>query len=1009
MNIKRLLTTIFLSSLIFLNSCDSSIDESFLDSSSESINNSYIEEENVNLHVGGDETNTPNYEYKEDAFFYTFNAHHNGKTIKIIENPQSRLASFSSTTYIYDMKLDLFEKTNEYRQGYTSILYTPDFYFTHTTATEEYNEVLLINHDGKYLVEDIYTDGNSYIPLDGVILATPKNINMNFSYGDEVTFDCEVNSYDYAIVNQDNIRLPFKSRNVYRSESEVVLYDRYYGNRTKTNQYGCEIFFQYDFNSNEFKVKGFRGHKKEIGDLNEDHLNYGGYIPKYGFVISAHQSTTNFELYKQGRKFNIDDSIRFENYSFNYQLPSKTFDTYYLKNPDVRPSNQITIYTSGSKVLDKYGFTNQGRYAAWEFAVSKVAEYDIVTAIDREVGCPKNGYIISCNMEIAEELKKHIKLGTIVKLNDNNKLSVINDDVALVTMTNLEYYINTLLNREAVGKNMLYDYKYDVLSNSITKLIENQTIIGNLNRQNKELSDENKIFANEILMNQYYIEAVKYYEEGYCASTESAFVESRAAWYPPNGASSLKDVTLMLDHYKNCNINLIYVSIFEGTTLFESSYVPYDSNYVGNYGKYGRNNFLGAFVEEAHKRGIEVHGWTTNFFVGYSGEYNKIFDSHPDWQQKYNDGKVDSTDEMTEQNLLYLDQANPEVHEFLITFYKEVFDKFDLDGLHLDYIRYAAGNDVGKPNSTYCPINKGGKLYAKNCLNRTTGYTDYAMADFLKEYGYAPTSNMKELIKDVETYLKWTEYRSNKVTQFVEKIHNEITSVRNIPLSIAIVPEIEHAYLNKMQDWPTWIENGWIDYLNGMFYSTEADRIKITTEEVKETLSTFERKVYQYPGVLACIYYEKPNIHNVYYYEAAKSTNNMGGAFFEVQSIWSYHRAIYSDSNTDVETLFTMGNHRNAAVTPHSSLDKVVDSFINDISQRCDNVYIKYNSMDENGKKQLIEQLNKLNKEDPEVLLTQLIELKSKTNTFASGEAVNRINDYIDVIIEICEIRISSN
>ena len=635
--------------------------------------------------------------------------------------------------------------------------------------------------------------------------------------------------------------------------------------------------------------------------------------------------------------------------------------------------------------------------------VIPISDYGIVVAKGRELVCPEYGYILSCNQNVAKELDKVTKIGSIIKTTEDQV--IVKNDVDHSNLLLLEHYLNILVNRSDNGKENLYDYDYKSLNSYIDELVKIQQEIKTYYDENhSDKADEYSIFANELRINNLAYKATDIYNKAYCASTESNYVSNRSGWIFPTSCTSLEEVKQLIKHYNDTNINLIYLPVFDGCTIFDSKYVPYNPKFAGNFGEYGNNNFLKAFVEEAHKVGIEVHGWSTNFHVGFSGGANILFNSHPEWQQVYYDGKVDNLDdEMTERDLLYFDQANPEVHQFYADFYNELLDFIPLDGFHMDYIRYAAGNDLISKDSVYCTVGANNKLHEKHCLSRSTGYTTYAMNDFLKTYGYSSTANMKELVKDVNVYSKWTQYRTSRVTSFVEKIYNEVIKDRNMLLSIAIVPEVEHAIANKMQDWTTWVNNGWINILNGMHYNSSPSYIYDTIEEGDALIN---QELYIYPGILVSSYYDLPPIYNVYYYEAANSYYNMGAAIFDLQGIWSKERILYSTSNPDYETLLKLGSHRNKAVTPHGDLDKIVEAFKNDINQKCDNLYIPNDCMNNSQKEALIKELSKLNDNDPSILKNQLEELKNNISSYCSGNAQDRINEYIDIIVEICNIRI---
>lgn len=994
--------------LLFLSSCNNQSTNSSSIINDDNSSSSYeieIEQEG-NLHIGGDETKKPAYEYKKQTGSFTRKSFtFNNTLIKYIENPNSKITSSTVTTEIYDVSVEALSTTQAYKDGYHSILYTPDFYFAYTNSTDEYIDYIAIHNGLNYIVNEINEKGNSYIPLNGVVLSIPKDLNLNIDIGD--TLKVEANIYKHALINQDNARLTFEARNEWRAESRIILFDREYGKYTKSNQYGCEIYVKYDFEKHSFVVKGFRGDNVVLGNLQNDHTHYGSYIPQFGFVLSAQNGNSNYQLYRQGRKFNIDDTLTFENYNFNTQYePYYKFSKSPNDNPSSRQNNVITKYVYGGKNLDQYGYTNQPLYGAVELAVLPIKDnFGIVVSKGRELTCPENGYLLSCNSNIAQDLDKATKIGSVIKTTKNEV--IISNEVCLSSLYLLEHYVKILQDKSSVGHEQLYDYNYQVLDNSLDQLIKIKDQIEyyyNDNYSNSATKDS--IFENELNTMNLVYKAVDVYNKAYSAASQSNYVNARAGWLNQLSCNSLDEIKKELQHFKNNNINLIYILAFDGCTTFNSKYVPYDKDFKGNFGEYGRDNYLKAFVSEAHKLGMEVHGWTTNFQVGISGKETRLFDQHPEWQQKYYDGKVDNlNDEMTERDALYFDQANPEVHQFLIDFYNELLSEVDLDGFHLDYIRYAAGNDLTSKDSPYCKIGASGKLHVNECLSRSTGYTTYAMNDFLKTYNYDSSTNVKELVKNVNDYKKWTEYRTNKVTSFVEKIYNEVTKDKDLLLSIAIVPEVEHAILNKMQDWTTWINNGWIDILNGMHYNHSPIYINKTIEESCELL---DKKVYSYPGFLMSVYYELPPVYNIYYYEAADYFN-MGAAIFDLVGIWSKERIIYSDSNTDYEELLTYGTHRNQAVTPHSELSKVMDAFINDIEQRCNNLYIENNVMSKQQKDDLISLLKTFDNSNPTILLNQLTSLKNDLSKYASGNAVNRIDEYIDVMIEICNIRIDRN
>jgi hypothetical protein len=83
-------------------------------------------------------------------------------------------------------------------------------------------------------------------------------------------------------------------------------------------------------------------------------------------------------------------------------------------------------------------------------------------------------------------------------------------------------------------------------------------------------------------------------------------------------------------------------------------------------------------------------------------------------------------------------------------------------------------------------------------------------------------------------YSLWAEQQSRYVTELVSAIHQAVKSVRpNIVLSAAVFPDPQVAYYYKGQDWPTWMEQGYLDLLVPMTYYGDQDRVVAQVAEAK--------------------------------------------------------------------------------------------------------------------------------------------------------------------------------
>lgn len=154
--------------------------------------------------------------------------------------------------------------------------------------------------------------------------------------------------------------------------------------------------------------------------------------------------------------------------------------------------------------------------------------------------------------------------------------------------------------------------------------------------------------------------------------------EVRAVWlttnwgldwpkYGKTAKSQKQELINILDELSALNFNLIlfqarghgrvfYNSNIESkSTLFDNSFDP-----------------LAFVLEESHKRNMECHAWITMF---------------PDKKNPRRNTKTPEHIKIVN-NYWYLDPGHPTTHKYLQSIVSEIVDNYDIDGIHLDYIRY---------------------------------------------------------------------------------------------------------------------------------------------------------------------------------------------------------------------------------------------------------------------------------------------------------------------------------
>lgn len=347
-------------------------------------------------------------------------------------------------------------------------------------------------------------------------------------------------------------------------------------------------------------------------------------------------------------------------------------------------------------------------------------------------------------------------------------------------------------------------------------------------------------------------------------------IQARGVWHRPNVTgveTDLAGICSVLDTLQKAGINLVFLETFyHGMTVYRSSLIPYYTGFEDfDYSPYP--DYLSAFVAEAEKRGIEVHAWVEDFYIGVNENY---FTRHlPQWLMLTKDGAKRQSEGEEYGGYLFLDPANPEVRQYLIGFYDELLTKFpDIAGLNLDYIRYPVSSQ-----------------------SDDTGFTDAAMEGFAAENGIVFPENATREEKVVlvsQQYGKWVNYRANQVTTFVGQVFEMVRQEHaGVLLSTAVFPEQGKSFGDKKQDFNTWLARGYLDIITPMAYYDDIPTLKRALEAMLPGLSA----CYCYAGI-SPTYHNLPDGQVLAQMQTAIKTGADGFVFFGSQSILNNQRYI---------------------------------------------------------------------------------------------------------------------
>lgn len=210
---------------------------------------------------------------------------------------------------------------------------------------------------------------------------------------------------------------------------------------------------------------------------------------------------------------------------------------------------------------------------------------------------------------------------------------------------------------------------------------------------------------------------------------------------------------------------------------------------------------LRAAVEGGHRRGLQVHAWIT-VATAWHEEYRDLElppghvtrdhgpDSDDSWMTVSRNGTVSRE---------YFDVGLPELRDHVGAIVTDIASRYDVDGVHLDYARYAGAE---------------------------WGYHPRALERFRAETGSEGTPAPTDAV--------WAEWRRAQSRAVVERARAALADARpQALLSAAVIAQAAgpstfpngfagtRAYADYAQDWAAWATDGLLDVAVPMIYVRE--------------------------------------------------------------------------------------------------------------------------------------------------------------------------------------------
>lgn len=243
----------------------------------------------------------------------------------------------------------------------------------------------------------------------------------------------------------------------------------------------------------------------------------------------------------------------------------------------------------------------------------------------------------------------------------------------------------------------------------------------------------------------------------------------------------------------------------------------------------GKYDPLALAIREAHRNRLAVHAWINTYLTANAdtlpADSSHIVYRRPDLlavpqalaRQLYHleprdPGYVRALADYAQANRdhvegLYLSPAAPEVKEHIYSIWIDLLERYQLDGLHFDYVRYPA------PDYDYSRV----------ALLRFRDWLLPQLTDTLRER-FASLESSDPLVYSDSFPDSWNRFRRQQVTELVERIYYGVK--KRAPgrlVTAAVFADAGDAFSLRLQDWRDWLRRGILDVACPMAYTPDTE------------------------------------------------------------------------------------------------------------------------------------------------------------------------------------------
>jgi len=274
----------------------------------------------------------------------------------------------------------------------------------------------------------------------------------------------------------------------------------------------------------------------------------------------------------------------------------------------------------------------------------------------------------------------------------------------------------------------------------------------------------------------------------------------RAVWVPRFHYRTPEDIAAIMNNIRSLGANTVLWQVRgEATVAYPSKIEPWSVEYDHRDPGFDP---LKIAVDQAHKNGLKIQAWC-NVAPGWKGKKppprGQLLAENPEWFLHDERGARQPQGDF----YLVVNPCLPEVREHIVRVFEEIATNYAVDGLHMDYLRYAWDETPA----------------ARDRFPRDP----WTLALYRRQADRAPDDDPQ----------RWHHWRAAQLGQLVADVRDMLSRRRpDAMLTAAVWSSPLNGYRDYMQNAIAWLNVGLLDAVFTMTY----------TEEVKD----FEKYVEMY-------------------------------------------------------------------------------------------------------------------------------------------------------------------